>query len=299
MIRLFETGHREEGRIVANLRAIGCEVHDVDEAGEQFAVTALAGHFKGHSDGVALGIPEAPKTWHLCEFKTHNAKSFAALVSKGVKAHKPEHFAQMQVYMRLMSLTRAIYIAVNKDTDELYSERTDHDEIESAKLMAKAERIIKAPEPPERINTDPESWACKFCASKQLCHNHDPSAPAVQSAVNCRNCIHATPEFDGDARWSCDRHKKTLSQADQIKACPDHVFIPALLTFAKPVDGGDDQAIGVWIEYERADGHKFRVSRSPNDYTSAELTELPAALVGNGTVDEVKTVFGAIVEEVR
>jgi hypothetical protein len=38
-----------------------------------------AGHFGGSMDAVALGIPEAPKTWHLCEFKTHNAKSFADL----------------------------------------------------------------------------------------------------------------------------------------------------------------------------------------------------------------------------
>lgn len=299
MIRLFDTGHHEEARFVADLRAIGCEVHDRDESGEQFAVTALAGHFKGHADGVALGIPEAPKTWHLLEFKTHGAKSFAALKKNAVEKAKPEHFAQMQIYMRLMGLDRALYLAVNKDTDELYAERVKHDELASAKLIQKAETIIRATEPPPRINDDPESWACKFCQFKPLCHGHEPSAPAVASDVNCRNCIHATPQFDGDARWTCDRHGRTLNQADQIKACEDHVFIPALLNFAKPIDGGDDRAIGVWIEYERADGHRFRVSKSPNDYTSQELTQLPAPLVGNGTVDDVKSILGATLESIE
>jgi hypothetical protein len=43
-------------------------------------------------------------------------KSFVELVAKGVRQAKPQHFAQMQIYMRLTTLTRAMYLAVNKDT---------------------------------------------------------------------------------------------------------------------------------------------------------------------------------------
>ncbi len=80
LYRLFETGDVEEVRFVKELRAIGCTVHATDpQTGKQFAVSEWAGHFKGHTDGCALGVPEAPKTWHLLEFKTFNAKRFAAL----------------------------------------------------------------------------------------------------------------------------------------------------------------------------------------------------------------------------
>ena len=95
MYRLFETGDLEEPRFIRELRAIGCTVHDTDENGEQFEVSAFGGHFSGHMDGCALGIPEAPKTWHVLEFKTHNAKSFRGLVKKGVKESKPQHYAQI------------------------------------------------------------------------------------------------------------------------------------------------------------------------------------------------------------
>ena len=56
---------------------------------------------------VALGLLEAPKTWHVVEFKTHSAKSFRELAAKGVAEAKPQHWAQMQVYMHLTGITRA------------------------------------------------------------------------------------------------------------------------------------------------------------------------------------------------
>ena len=38
----------------------------------------------------------------------------------------------MQIYMSLTGMTRAMYLAVNKDTDELYSERVNADADEAA-----------------------------------------------------------------------------------------------------------------------------------------------------------------------
>src|SRR3546814_7080313 len=37
-------------------------------------------------------------------------------------AAKPEHYTQMQLYMRKMGLTVALYVAVCKNTDDLYME---------------------------------------------------------------------------------------------------------------------------------------------------------------------------------
>ncbi len=83
LLRLFETGQLEEDRLVRNLRATGATVLEVDpETGRQFRVEAHGGHFGGSLDGVALGLLEAPKTWHVLEFKTHSAKSFAELDRK-------------------------------------------------------------------------------------------------------------------------------------------------------------------------------------------------------------------------
>src|SRR5512147_3316694 len=118
MLRLFDTGKREEDRLVRDLRRTGATVLDADpETGRQWQVTALGGHFGGSLDAVAIGLLEAPKTWHVVEFKTHSAKSFATLKKDGVEREKPRHWAQMQVYMHLTGITRALYVAVCKDTD--------------------------------------------------------------------------------------------------------------------------------------------------------------------------------------
>lgn len=276
-----------------DLRATGATVHLTDEAGQQFAVSTHGGHFSGHMDGAAIGILEAPETWHVVEFKTHNAKSFKGLKDKGVAQANPEHWAQMQVYMRLAGMDRAIYLAVNKDTDELHAERVELDKNVADQILARAYRIITTNEPQPKIAEDPEAFACKFCSHHTLCHATNPSAPAVPAPVSCRNCCHATPLMEGNAAWRCELHARGLSENDQAKACPDHLFIPALLSFAVVIDAGD-----TWIEYEKKDnGARFRCSRSANDYTSAELAELPAALVGNGAVDAVKTEIGAVVTE--
>src|SRR5690606_18060325 len=102
MLRLFDTGHREDPRIIEELKRIGVEVHEKDEStGKQWRFTALGGHFSGGLDGVARGILEAPKTWHLLEFKTANTKTFKRVKKDGVERAQPVHFAQMQVYMGL------------------------------------------------------------------------------------------------------------------------------------------------------------------------------------------------------
>ena len=63
MLRLFDTGWREEDRLVRDLRRIGATVLDTDpETGRQWQVTALGGHFGGSLDAVAIGLLEAPKT---------------------------------------------------------------------------------------------------------------------------------------------------------------------------------------------------------------------------------------------
>jgi hypothetical protein len=249
MLRLFDRGQREEAAFVEELRGAGVEVIEVDPStGRQFSFKAAGGHFGGSLDGVASGIPDAPQTWHVLEFKTHSAKSFAELTKKGVKASKPLHYAQMQAYMHMGSLTRALYLAVNKDTDELYGERIRYEPEFAKALIEKAERVVFASDPLPGVSTDPAWYECKFCPAAKVCHGQQ------MPEVSCRSCLHSTPEKDGT--WSCTKHKLSVCHDVQLEACPDHLFIPALLrNHGEPVEASMEEN---WVEYQRKDGSKFR-----------------------------------------
>jgi hypothetical protein len=250
ILRLFETGQLEEARLVRNLRRIGATVLEVDpETGRQWRVEAHGGHFGGSLDGVALGLLEAPRTWHVLEFKTHSAKSFRELVAKGVAEAKPQHWAQMQIYMHLTGLTRAMYVAVCKDTDDLYVERVSADTQAAERLMAKAARVIGAARPPARLSEDPTWFECRFCDHHELCHGE------AAAAISCRSCLHATPVEGG---WTCARWEQGLDLDTQRRACARHLFVPDLVP-GEVVDAGDDHVIyrmpdgGAWVNDARAE----------------------------------------------
>lgn len=224
MLRLFQTGHREEVRMITDLMNIGVAVQDRDpDTREQWAVSDCEGHFRGHLDGIATGIIEAPKTPHLLECKTHSAKSFAQLVKHGVAASKPEHVAQMQAYMHLKGLTRAFYLAKNKDNDELYAERIHYDPAHGAALLAKAERIKDAHEAPARVSDDPDYYLCKAfnCSSYGVCHGGE------MPRRGCRTCLHSEPI--SYSNWFCHRHKTALTHDTQRAGCPNHLYLPTLV----------------------------------------------------------------------
>ena len=145
MYRLFDRGQREEERLVLALKGIGVDVYD-----DQRRVEALNGRFSGHIDGIGLGVPEAPKTPHLLEFKTHSNKSFKDLCKKGsVEKAKFQHYVQMQIYMHLLGLERGLYISINKDNDEIYCERIKASKRFAKAQLLRAQRIIEAEDPPD------------------------------------------------------------------------------------------------------------------------------------------------------
>lgn len=287
MLRLFDRGQREEAAFVSDLRGIGCKVVDIDPAtGKQFNFKSISGHAGGSMDAVALGVPEAPKTWHVCEFKTHNAKSFATLVKDGVEKAKPEHYAQMQIYMRWAQLDRALYLAVNKDDDTLHAERIRADAAFQDKLEAKAERIIFAQEPLPGISTDASFYKCKFCPAARVCHT------SQLPAVSCRTCLHATPEKDGDGRWSCAKWGADIPLDAQRTGCASHLYIPALLKrWGEQVNAN---AVENWVDYEAADKFVFRNGpRECGGFASSELAAATPATLRDGFVKTMREEFGA------
>lgn len=196
MNRLFNRGHLEEPRIIAWLRGIGFDVREFADDGKQFRVNGVNGHFGGSLDAMAkapdrYAIPEPM----LCEFKTHNAKSFAKLQKEGVRISKPVHFAQMCSYGRAYGFHYGLYCAVNKDTDDLYFEIVPLDWNLADDLFRKADRVINSQVQPPKIAQVETYHGCKYCHFTPICHRGE------LPEKNCRSCVFAVPTEQG--RWQC------------------------------------------------------------------------------------------------
>lgn len=224
ILRLFGRGDREEELIISELRRLGWEVWTLDEeTGEQFRFEAVGGHVGGGLDGVARGVIGAPKTPHVVEIKTSNDKRFKALERDGVEKSNPQHFTQMQLYMKGMKLKRAVYICVNKNTDEIYVERVKYDAKKARTALLNAELVVTSKEPTTRISEDPSWYQCKFCDHAPVCH--EGRYELVER--NCRTCTSSTPTPDG--KWLCDHHGIELTSEAQRAGCEDHRILPAIL----------------------------------------------------------------------
>lgn len=277
--RLFDTGKREEERMASELRELGVELYTIDqETGKQISVHAHDGHLSGSVDGIGRGFEEAPKSWAVLECKTHNAKSFADLQKKGVMTAKPQHFVQMQMYMGLLEIDRAMYLAQCKDDDQLYSEWVHFDKEIFNRHMDRAARLIEMTGVPGKVSEDPSWFECKWCDYYELCHGEQVAQP------NCRTCCHATPEKD--ATWSCEIKNKELPYKDQLAGCDHHLYIPDLVPFASPVDGGMN-----YIQYRKPDGSEFVNGAEPGQFKSREIFATPVALLGDKGLNDIKKTF--------
>lgn len=238
-LRLFATGNLEEDRLVDDLQRIGVDVY-----GQQDRIRLVQGHVRGKADGKGLGVPEAPKTEHLLEFKSSNAKGMKAIIKDGCKVAKPLHFGQCQLGMHAFGLSRCLYLVASKDDDTLYAERIEYDAEWTLRLLARLERIINSPEPPGRISDKPDWFECLFCKHTAVCKADE------WPRVTCRSCLYSTPEMTGDAHWSCGRWSKPISFDEQKEACPAHLHIPALVP-GEQIDADEEAET---VTYRMKDG---------------------------------------------
>lgn len=226
MRRLFRRGHLEELQVVSDLRNIGIEINDT--GGEQARVN-FGCHISGSLDGkIERGVPEAPKARHVLEVKTYSKKSFDDLVSKGVEASKPQHFAQMQVYMHGTGIERALYVAVCKDDDRLHTERVRYDKDIAEKLIARGKRIALSDTIPEPCpGGSPEWYLCKFCPAYSMCWQEQPT-----QQINCRTCAHSTALETSEFR--CELWRDVIPVDAQRDGCHRHVLHPDIVPW--PID---------------------------------------------------------------
>lgn len=211
MLRLFETGHLQEDRIVADLKRAGYLVYDKDDEGNQFQEVDTTGHFITKLDGVIKGVPGSVNKPHILEIKTHNKNSFSGVVKHGVQKSKPLHYSQVQISMALKNINRTIYVALCKDDEQLYVERIKADPAEQSKLKAKIIRIVEATLKPAGISEDKTSFACKWCDMNEVCYGD--KAPLK----TCRSCKNSIPSENGT--WVCGLYGFERSLQEQKEAC--------------------------------------------------------------------------------
>lgn len=213
ILRLFETGHLQEERIVADLRRAGFAVWDKREDGRQFEFVDQTGHFITKVDGVVKDVPESDEP-HLLEIKTHNKKSFDGLLKKGVRDAKPLHYAQVQISMALGGFTRALYVALCKDDEQFHVERIEEDKTFQAKLRIKIEKLVDAQLRPAGISDDASSFGCKFCSMKAVCTKE------AEPLRHCRTCSMCSAGDEG--KWVCNLNNFTLTLDEQRQGCEHH-----------------------------------------------------------------------------
>jgi hypothetical protein len=253
--RRFDTGNIEEDRLLTDLENAGVEVERLDPAtGQQFRVALASGWLRGRLDAKAVGVPEAPKTVHIVECKSHNDKSFKDLTKKRLELGKPDHYAQCQTYMHAEHLTRALYIAVNKNTDEIYTERVEYDAAFCLRLEAKVDRIVRSNSAPHKLFEDVTSKAafpCSWCASRPQCHEGE------FARKNCRTCISA--EFLDGAVVRCALWDKELDYREQQAGCAAHLYLPSLVP-GEQIDASEAER---WVKYRLGDGTEYTNTGEP------------------------------------
>jgi hypothetical protein len=209
--RLFGRGHNEEPLMIAELAKVGITVHS-----EQKGFVAGWGHIKGHLDGIAESVLEAPLTPHLAEFKTMNDKNFKLMCKNGCESSKPIYYAQCQIGMKFFGLKRTLFMCVNKNDDSYYIERLKYQPAIADMLVKRAEGIILSPEPPKRMFKS--SWyECKYCDARNQCHY------GSTYSKSCRTCKNVSIQTEGG--WKCEKHSTDLTTEQQHLACEDYEVI--------------------------------------------------------------------------
>lgn len=249
MKSLFATGNMEETRIVDDLRRAGFTVE-----GQQIEVR-YNDLMRGNIDGIISRKDMPP---HILEIKTHSQSSFDRLEAKGVQASKPTHYAQMQIYMHLLTpapattrITGALYVAKNKNTDAIYCERVQYDADFAESLIAKAREMATAETPPAKISESCDAFDCTYCDYRSYCHqgvtscdgkNLNKLAAAVLPVATCRSCKFSSAENAPLFKCALQglRDARELAKVEQEAGCNKYRPIAELLPFTPTYDGHDD-----------------------------------------------------------
>jgi len=302
-LRIFRLGNLIELELASLLRMVpGVTLHTENpKTGEQFNFKYLGGHFSGSMDGCMIGLPDAPKSWHVWEAKSVGKKFFNDLVKKGVKEWNKKYYAQLQCYMGATKIERALFMAYNKDNSEIHLERVHKEPMFWEGMLANAERIITRYEMPESSWKDRTWYESKFMSEEAQSVYWGDRLPKP----NCRNCrfSEAVVDDSSDAMWHCNAYEQDLTIDEQMSGCTaGHAFIPCFMSgFADPVSGNES----VSVYRVRDSGNLFANGNAENFdnghdcvcYSSHELYSMvsPCTALSDDFISSVKVMFSGSV----
>ena len=224
VLRLYRLGNILEDEIISILRKIPNVIVYNEAEGEQFGFSELGGHFSGSLDGVISGLPESPKTPHLLECKSASKKQFDALKKLGdYSKWKSTYAAQIQIYMGAMALKRALVAVYCKDDSRLYFERIKVQPMVFPSMIARAESLITAIEPPTSSFPNECYYEARFMSEDDQAVYWGKALPAKK---HCRNCKHSEAFFEtNDASWKCNLQNSLMDRARQLEGCDHHEWL--------------------------------------------------------------------------
>lgn len=172
-----DDGHRTESVIADRLRAVpGITLRTCLPNGDQYGFKK--GNFAGHVDGLILGLPQAPKTWHVWENKAKNQKGFDEFLKcisnvgekRALQEWSKPYYVQAQCYMHAFGLTRHYLTVALAGARDVASCRTEYDKETALAAFDRAEKIASAKSPPPKISDKPDYYICRMCQFRKVCH---------------------------------------------------------------------------------------------------------------------------------
>lgn len=237
MLRLFQRGKNEELIFETHIYDLGIEILErcTDQAGFK------DGFFAGHGDGVYLIDGERV----AAEMKTHSLKSFGMLKRGKLLQTHPKHYAQCIMYAGKFNCAYALYMAVNKNDDELFFDVIDFNQEEYKEYCDRAEYITTADKPPDRIASKSSDYRCKMCHAHAVCWGLE------MPRVNCRNCTSVAKE-PINGKFLCEKNDD--KKLDTSGNCSAHSFNPYAmhdLQGYEPIEFFPSQRA---VKYKKPDG---------------------------------------------
>lgn len=198
--RIFRLGDAIEDLIIADLARAGMTVTN-----GQVRVIGYKGHGGGSIDGM-IGDT-------LFEAKSMNVSNYNKVRKQGVRTGFPTYYSQMQYYMGSLELDTGLFVSMNKNTQELYTEVVEFNPEEYERLQEIERNVIDATNADhfERVGYNASWHECRFCDASDVCHQDLPLE------VSCRTCTHVIVCADG--RWYCDLKKEHRDMRQQLEAC--------------------------------------------------------------------------------
>ena len=166
LIRIFDTGHLLEKMLCDYIQNNLKDVSLISGCSEELSLKDKHyDFFQGHADGLLI----YKKDKYILEIKTLSATGFNTLKRKGLFSFSEIYYSQVQSYMGMSGIKKAILLAINKNNSELYSETIEFNDDFYFSLQAKALFIYESQEAPARISKDGLHIECKKCTFKNQC----------------------------------------------------------------------------------------------------------------------------------